>query len=191
MPADSRVTGKIAEKSSHSVTYSADTIASWGAEDKISSTKSRPSVTGSLYYTASESEGRSELGSVYDAASLPDSDKDFQIEVATTSKHCCNAHAYAVCFVKPGRTLSSRAVYVGHMLCLQWSSMLCQVSCICKPSADLFEQSSGSGNHMHRATSCSSHAHSVSKSCKSGLLAIGLGLYCLLCLMPCRQCCKR
>ena len=81
LPADIKAVNKIAEKSSHSVSYSADTIASWGAKDSISKAKNRPSATGSLYYTASESEGRSEIGSVYDAVSLPDSDEDFQVEV--------------------------------------------------------------------------------------------------------------
>ena len=86
LPAEIKAVNKIAEKSSHSVSYSADTIASWGAKDSLSKGKNRPSATGSLYYTASESEGRSEIGSVYDAISLPDSDDDFQVEVESASK---------------------------------------------------------------------------------------------------------
>ena len=129
-PADSRVLGKIAEKSSHSVTYSADTIASWSAEEKISKAKR------SLYYTASESEGRSEIGSVYDAVSLADSDEDFQIEVARPSEYCCDiAHAcaYAVHAVRPGRTALVVAVWFGQMLHLHLLRMLniLHLHCIC------------------------------------------------------------
>ncbi len=75
---------KVTDKSAISVKYSSDIPASWTSEDQIKHTKGKGSTAGSLYYTASDNDSQSETGSAYDAVSLSDSDKDFQIEVAST-----------------------------------------------------------------------------------------------------------
>ena len=79
-------TSKIARETETSVSYSPDTIASWNSEEKVSQAKAKGSVAGSLYYTASDSGSGSSRGSVCNAGSLSDSDKDFQIEVASAGK---------------------------------------------------------------------------------------------------------
>lgn len=77
---------KVGDKSATSVSYSSDIAASWGSQDTASTAKGKGSVAGSLYYTASDTSSRIASGSVYDAVSLSDSDEDFQIEVASTSR---------------------------------------------------------------------------------------------------------
>ena len=77
---------KIADKTSTQVSYSSDIAADWSTGEKVNKAKGKASVAGSLYYTASDSGSQSGEGSVYDAVSLPDSDKDFQIEVGLASK---------------------------------------------------------------------------------------------------------
>lgn len=83
-PTTAPFASKVTDKSAISVKYSSDIPASWTSEDQIKNTKGKGSVAGSLYYTASDNDSQSETGSVYDAVSLSDSDKDFQIEVAST-----------------------------------------------------------------------------------------------------------
>lgn len=75
---------KVGDKSATSVSYSSDIAASWGSQDTASTAKGKGLVAGSLYHTASDSSSR--IASVYDAVSLSDSDEDFQIEVASTSR---------------------------------------------------------------------------------------------------------
>lgn len=77
---------KVAGKAGHTVTYGSDIAAGWSNSDTVDKAKGKASVAGSLYYTASDSGSRSEEDSTYDAVSLPDSDKDFQIEVGAPRK---------------------------------------------------------------------------------------------------------
>jgi len=83
-PTSATFASKTTDKSATSVKYSSDITASWTTEDQIKNTKGKGSLAGSLYYTASDNDSQSETGSEYDAVSLSDSDKDFQIEVAST-----------------------------------------------------------------------------------------------------------
>lgn len=77
---------KVANKTSPQVSYSSDIAADWSTGEKVNKAKGKASVAGSLYYTASDSGSQSAEDSVYEAVSLPDSDKDFQIKVGVASK---------------------------------------------------------------------------------------------------------
>ncbi|DBA86037.1 hypothetical protein WJX77_012319 [Trebouxia sp. C0004] len=77
---------KVIDKSATLVKYSSDIKASWTTGDQIKNTKGKGSLAGSLYYTASDNDSQSETGSAYDAVSQSDSEKDFQIEVASTAE---------------------------------------------------------------------------------------------------------
>lgn len=83
-PTPATFASKVTDKSAFSVKYSSDITASWTTEDKSKNSKGKGSLAGSLYYTATDNDSQSECGSAYDAVSLADSDKDFQIEVAST-----------------------------------------------------------------------------------------------------------
>ena len=73
--------GKVADKSSPAATYSSHIAADWSTVTKGSQGNGKASAAASLYLTASDSEN--EEDTVYDAVSLQDSDKDFQIEVGS------------------------------------------------------------------------------------------------------------
>ncbi|KAL0036717.1 hypothetical protein WJX79_007272 [Trebouxia sp. C0005] len=85
-PTPATFASKVTDKSAFSVKYSSDITASWTTEDKSKNSKGKGSLAGSLYYTATDNDSQSECGSAYDAVSLADSDKDFQIEVASTAE---------------------------------------------------------------------------------------------------------
>lgn len=75
---------KVENKSAHAVSYSTDIAAGWSTDVKSSEKNGKASVAGSLYLTASDSGSQSGEDSVYDAVSLPDSDKDFEAEAGAS-----------------------------------------------------------------------------------------------------------
>lgn len=80
-PPEAMYAGKVAHKSSFAVSYSSDIAADWSTVTKGSQGNGKASAAASLYLTASDSSSREDT--VYDAVSLSDSDKDFEIEVGS------------------------------------------------------------------------------------------------------------
>ena len=80
-PPETMYVGKVADKSSFTVSYSSDIAADWSTVTKGTQGSGKASAAASLYLTASESDSGEDT--VYDAVSLSDSDKDFEIEVSS------------------------------------------------------------------------------------------------------------
>ena len=92
-PSEAQYVGKVADKSGPAVSYSSDIAADWSTVTKGTQGNGKASAAASLYLTASDSGSGEET--VYDAVSLSDSDKDFEIEVGST---CANLqHADTAC----------------------------------------------------------------------------------------------
>ena len=72
---------KVADKSGLTVSYSSDIAAGWSADVTGNKVSGKASEAGSQYLTASDS--GSGQDTVYDAVSLPDSDKDFELEIGS------------------------------------------------------------------------------------------------------------
>ena len=79
-PPEAVYLSKVADKSAHTVSYSSDIAAGWSTDVKSSKGNGKASVAGSLYLTASDSGSQSGEESVYDAVSLPDSERDLEVE---------------------------------------------------------------------------------------------------------------
>ena len=80
-PPEAMYVGKVAHKSSFAVSYSSDIAADWSTLTKGTQGNGKAFAAASLYLTASGSSSREDM--VYDAVSLSDSDKDFEIEVGS------------------------------------------------------------------------------------------------------------
>lgn len=89
-PAEAMYVGKLADKSSFAVSYSADIAADWSSVTKKTQGNGKASAAASLYLTASDS-GSGE-DTVYDAVSLSDSDNDFETEVCSAHINVQGAH---------------------------------------------------------------------------------------------------
>lgn len=79
-PLEAVYLSKVAHKSAHTVSYSSDIAASWSTDVKGSKESGKASAAGSLYLTASDSGSQSGEDSIYDAVSLPDSERDLKID---------------------------------------------------------------------------------------------------------------
>lgn len=79
--AEAAYVSKVADKSSPAAAYSSHIAADWSKVTKGSQGNGKASAAASLYLTASDSEHEEDM--VYDAVSLQDSDKDFQVEVGS------------------------------------------------------------------------------------------------------------